>query len=133
VRSAKWPIVGLRNLPFSASGFGRVATAHVQGASLKVVAHGLQRTCYEHPACPVAPLKDDGYKGGAAMVDIGDGQPVELTEEAQVVVALTQALYAKQIDEVFRILGRHLDKYKLQVSYEVMEEYHIAKRIKSNT
>lgn len=64
------------------------------------------------------------------MPENGDVKPVELTEEAMLVVALTKALFAKDIDEVFRTLGRHLDKHRLMVSKEVIDEYHLAKRIK---
>lgn len=56
----------------------------------------------------------------------------ELTQEAKLVVELTKALFKKDIDEMFRILGRHLDKHRLQVSSDVLQEFEIAGRIKQN-
>jgi hypothetical protein len=55
----------------------------------------------------------------------------ELTEEAALVVQLTKTLFAQDIDETFRILGRYLDKHQFKVSNEVLSEYHLAQRIKS--
>lgn len=52
-----------------------------------------------------------------------------LTEEGRLVVHLTKALFASDVDEVFRILGRHMDKHRLKVSIDVIDEYHLAGRI----
>jgi len=43
---------------------------------------------------------------------------------------LTKAIFAKDIDEAFRVLGRYLDKHKLNVSADVIKEYELAGRIK---
>ena len=64
------------------------------------------------------------------MADEGEEQHVQLTEEAMLVVELTRALYKREIDEVFRILGRHMDKQRLQVSGDVLEEFELAGRIR---
>lgn len=53
----------------------------------------------------------------------------ELTEEGMLVVELTRALFSQDIDEAFRILGRHMDKNNLQISTEVLDEYRLAGRI----
>lgn len=53
----------------------------------------------------------------------------ELTQEAMLVVELTKALFKNDIDEMFRILERHLDKHGLRISEDVFEEYQIAGRI----
>jgi len=64
------------------------------------------------------------------MADEGEEERVELTEEAMLVVELTRVLYKREIDEVFRILGRHMDKQLLQVSRDVLEEFELAGRIR---
>ncbi len=64
------------------------------------------------------------------MADEGEEERVELTEEAMLVVELTRVLYKREIDEVFRILGRHMDKQRLQVSRDVFEEFELAGRIR---
>lgn len=65
------------------------------------------------------------------MAEMGKHEDTVLTEEAMVVVELTRALYKKEIDEVFRILGRHMDKHQQRVSAEVMREFEIAGRIQN--
>ena len=47
------------------------------------------------------------------MAKNGDDQPVELTEEAMLVVELTKTIFSKDMDETHRILGRYMDKYRL--------------------
>lgn len=64
------------------------------------------------------------------MADEGEEERVELTEEAMLVVELTRVLYKREIDEVFRILGSHMDKQLLQVSRDVLEEFELAGRIR---
>ena len=51
------------------------------------------------------------------------------TEEGRLVVMVTRALFNKDVDETFRIFGEYLDKHRLQVSAEVMQEYEVAGRI----
>lgn len=63
------------------------------------------------------------------MADMNENKSVELTEEAKVIVELTRALYTNEIDEVFRILGRHLDKHQLKVSEDILDEYKKAGRV----
>lgn len=63
------------------------------------------------------------------MADEGEEESTELTGEAMLVVELTRALYKDEIDEVFRILGRHLDARRLRVSANVMQEYQLAGRV----
>jgi len=64
------------------------------------------------------------------MTENKEDQPAELTEDALMVVQLTKAIFAKDIDEAFRVLGRYLDKHKLNVSADVIKEYELAGRIK---
>lgn len=54
----------------------------------------------------------------------------KLAEDAMLVSQLTKALLSSNVDEVFRVLGRYLDKHRLQVSTDVLQEYEIAGRIK---
>ena len=54
-----------------------------------------------------------------------------LTEDALLVVNLSKALFSKDIDRVFRILGSHLDKYRLKVSADVLKEYQLAERFEN--
>ena len=66
------------------------------------------------------------------MAEEGEEEPAELTEEAMLVVELTRSLFKDDVDEVFRILGRHLDKRRLQISADVMREYELASRIRTS-
>lgn len=66
------------------------------------------------------------------MAEEGEEEPAELTEEAMLVVELTRALFKDDVDEVFRILGRHLDKRRLQISPDIMREYELASRIRTS-
>jgi len=54
-----------------------------------------------------------------------------LTEDALLVVNLSKALFSKDIDGVFRMLGRHMDKHRLKVSADVLKEYQLAARIEN--
>lgn len=63
------------------------------------------------------------------MVDV-ENDSSELTVEGMLVVELSRALFSSDIDETFRILGRHMDKHQFQVSNDVIEEYHLAGRIR---
>lgn len=56
----------------------------------------------------------------------------DAAEEAMLIVQITKALYAHDIDEIFRILGRYLDKHRFQVSADVMREFEVAGRIKQS-
>lgn len=60
----------------------------------------------------------------------GENGSAKLTEDAMLVAQLTKALLRSNVDEVFRIIGRYLDKHRLQVSTEVLQEYEIAGRIR---
>jgi len=66
------------------------------------------------------------------MADEGKEEHVQLTEEAMLIVELTRALYKSEIDEVFRALGRHMDKRRLQVSGDVFKEFELAGRIRGS-
>lgn len=54
----------------------------------------------------------------------------KLAEDAMLVSQLTKALLTSNVDEVFRIMGRYLDKYRLQVSTDVLQECEVAGRIR---
>lgn len=56
--------------------------------------------------------------------------PAKLAEDAMLVAQLTKALLLSNVDEVFRIMGRYLDKHRLQVSADVLQEYEFAGRIR---
>jgi len=64
------------------------------------------------------------------MTEKWEEEPAELTEDAMMVVQLTKAIFAKDIDEAFRVLGRYLDKHKSKVSADVIKEYELAGRIR---
>lgn len=60
----------------------------------------------------------------------GENGSAKMAEDAMLVSQLTKALLLSNVDEVFRIMGRYLDKHRLQVSTEVLQEYEVAGRIK---
>lgn len=51
------------------------------------------------------------------------------TEEGRLVIMVTRALFKKDVDSTLRIVGEYLDKHRLQVSVEVINEYEVAGRI----
>lgn len=51
------------------------------------------------------------------------------TEEGRLVIMVTRALFKKDVDETLRIFGEYMDKHRLQVSAEVIQEYKAAGRI----
>ena len=51
------------------------------------------------------------------------------TEEGRLVIMVTRALFKKDVDGTLRIFGEYLDKHRLQVSAEVIQEYEAAGRI----
>jgi len=62
---------------------------------------------------------------------LGDEEVSELpTSEGRLIVALSKALFGKDIDAAFRIMGQYLDEHNLQVTETVIEEYRFAERIK---
>lgn len=65
------------------------------------------------------------------MSDNNNEEQTELTGEARLVVQLTKSLFAQDMDETFRTIGRYMDKHKLSISEEVIEEYKIAQRIRT--
>lgn len=58
-----------------------------------------------------------------------EDKETELTEQGGLVVALSKALFADDIDATFRILGEHMDKHGLKVSKIVLDEYRNAGRV----
>ena len=54
---------------------------------------------------------------------------LELTKEASLLVQSSKALFARDVNEVFRIIGDYLDEHELKVSQKVIEEYRDAGRI----
>lgn len=64
------------------------------------------------------------------MSDNNNEEKTELTEEGRLVVQLTKSLFAQDIDEAFRTIGRYMDKHKLTLSSEVIEEFKAAQRIR---
>ena len=58
-----------------------------------------------------------------------DNDDAKLTEEGALVVALSRALFAKDVDLVFRKLGEHMDRNGLKVSETVLDEYRTAGRV----
>lgn len=54
------------------------------------------------------------------------------TIEGRLVVAMSKALFDKDIDSAFRIMGEYLDEHELRVSRKVIEEFEFAKRVAEN-
>lgn len=52
------------------------------------------------------------------------------TNEGRLVVALSKALFDKDVDTAFQIMGEYLDQHDLQVSEAVIVEYRFADRVK---
>jgi hypothetical protein len=61
-----------------------------------------------------------------------DHEGRSLTEEGRLVVQISKALFAKDVDETFRIVGRHMDKHRLKVSNKVIREFEFAGRIEDS-
>jgi predicted nucleotidyltransferase len=57
---------------------------------------------------------------------------VSLTEEGRLVTAVAKAVFRGDVDETFRTLGRYIDKHKLKISRDVIEEFELANRICEN-
>ncbi|MFK7844042.1 MAG: hypothetical protein AB8G77_01985 [Rhodothermales bacterium] len=64
------------------------------------------------------------------MDSSGENGSAKIAQDAMLVSQLTKALLWTNVDEVVRIRGRYLDKHRLQVSTEVLQEYEVAGRIK---
>lgn len=82
---------------------------------------------------PVAPkcFKYDGELG--RMADKEDSETeARLNEQGRIVVHMFKAVEADDMDEALRIIGRYMDKYRLQVSSDVIEEFKTGRRIKDD-
>lgn len=58
-----------------------------------------------------------------------ENKEAELTEQGALVVALSKALFADDINSAFRMLGNHMDQHGLKVSKIVLDEYQNAGRV----
>lgn len=63
------------------------------------------------------------------MSEENDEKQENLTVQGTLVVAVTRALFASDIEKVFDILGNHMDENRLKVSAEMIAEYEKAGRI----
>lgn len=57
------------------------------------------------------------------MVLNDNNGPVEFNEQGQAIVALSKAMFAGNMDDVFEILGKHMDENDLQVSEKAILEF----------
>ncbi|MCG8606026.1 hypothetical protein MJD09_13680 [bacterium] len=58
-------------------------------------------------------------------------EQVRLSENARLVLNLGRLVNDGDMDELFRELGRHMDKHKLQLSREVVDEFELANRVRN--
>ena len=63
------------------------------------------------------------------MKTVGEENKVELTIKGSLVVSMAKALFNRDIDSVFEILGNYMDDNNLKVSGRTIADYEKAGRI----